>query len=675
MGKWGKYLKKFNPEWMKKPCFKTVVNINDSTKAVDLRLAVYVAIHCSVRSVDHLAELLTVIGKGSALERTRLHRTKCSKLIAAVIAPAFLTELIRDIGQSKYSLIVDEVTDITVIKIMGVCVRYYSKSKKCFATDFLGLLQVHSGTGENLAKAVLEYLDKIGLPYMNMESIGVDGAPVMVGIHDSFYTHLRDKIPHLILVKCICHSVDKAAEYAYKAIPDEVTYLVTETYNWFAHSSVRQDEYQQYYEAKKGCKPGKLVSPSKTRWLIWKLVCSQFLDQWTELKAAPNKKDHKAKILAPLFTTSNLLYLTFLRKILSDVRTANLAFEQTDADVTKLYSDVRNVVFTIAARLLKQGSLTVTIRPGVLREDEVEMLKRAFQTPANDRPADQLKLGWDFDQLLKTVTISEADLLAVRPNCGQFLLKLGIELCERLPANLATINKIKYFSPKLALAKVARPEFEQLPIERADHLNKDTLETQWIALGTLALSDICPHADKNHDIDNTDIQHFWSDVLNLGDASGNHPFEELAMFAIRCLTLPISNAVVERIFSLLNFLKSKRRNKLQLRMLEALIRLRVHLKVDGLCCKGFVPTTDMFSRFNSKMYEAFHEPEPAAAIPMYRGENEDEDEEAVDNPDDAHMEVEILIDMNCAVELPDEDYRETMTLFDEDGIQCATITV
>ena len=91
-----------------------------------MRLAVYVAIHCSVRSVDHLADLLKIIGKGSSLERLRLHRTKCSKLIAAVIAPAFLTELIKDIGDAPYSLIVDEVTEVSTMKIMGVCVRYYS---------------------------------------------------------------------------------------------------------------------------------------------------------------------------------------------------------------------------------------------------------------------------------------------------------------------------------------------------------------------------------------------------------------------------------------------------------------------------------------------------------------------------------------------------------------------
>ena len=80
--------------------------VSDQTKVAEMKLAVFIAVHCSVKTVDHLGELLAELGKGSALENVKLHRTKCSKLTANVIAPAYLKELLQDVGNSQYSLIV-----------------------------------------------------------------------------------------------------------------------------------------------------------------------------------------------------------------------------------------------------------------------------------------------------------------------------------------------------------------------------------------------------------------------------------------------------------------------------------------------------------------------------------------------------------------------------------------
>lgn len=72
----------------------------------------YIAVHTSIKSIGHLGELLSLLGKGRKLENLRIHRTKCSKIIENVLA----SELIQDVKECKsgYSLIVDESTDITV---------------------------------------------------------------------------------------------------------------------------------------------------------------------------------------------------------------------------------------------------------------------------------------------------------------------------------------------------------------------------------------------------------------------------------------------------------------------------------------------------------------------------------------------------------------------------------
>jgi len=69
----------------------------------------------------------------------------------------------------------------------------------------------------------------------------------------------------------------------------------------------------------------------------------------------------------------------------------------------------------------------------------------------------------------------------------------------------------------------------------------------------------------------------WSILKGLSTATGELKFKELSKFAIiRTLTLPISNATVERVFSIMNATKTKVRNKMGQEMLVALLRIKIH---------------------------------------------------------------------------------------------------
>lgn len=105
----------------------------------------------------------------------------------------------------------------------------------------------------------------------------------------------------------------------------------------------------------------------------------------------------------------------------------------------------------------------------------------------------------------------------------------------------------------------------------------------------MTFNDVCPASTET--MDTINIVEFWASVLNLRNAGNEQPFKELALFALKNLTLPVSNAVVERAFSVMNLLKTKRRNRLQLLMLDSLMRLRLHMKVrvDKLLNRGVAP--------------------------------------------------------------------------------------
>lgn len=118
--------------------------MNSSTEA---RLSMFVAEHTSLRSIDHLSDILKVEFADSKNATFRLKRSKCAKIIIEVLAPHFLEELVKDLGTSSYSLLLDESTDIAVVKKLGVVIRYVSEEKKRNSFDIFRTGRFKRGYG------------------------------------------------------------------------------------------------------------------------------------------------------------------------------------------------------------------------------------------------------------------------------------------------------------------------------------------------------------------------------------------------------------------------------------------------------------------------------------------------------------------------------------------------
>ena len=67
-------------------------------------------------------------------------------------------------------------------------------------------------------------------------------------------------------------------------------------------------------------------------------------------------------------------------------------------------------------------------------------------------------------------------------------------------------------------------------------------------------------------------------------------------FALTCLVTPVSNAVVERIFSPVSSVKTKARNRLQLNLFDAIVRVKAELLLSSKCCKDFTASPEMLKK-------------------------------------------------------------------------------
>lgn len=591
-------------------------HVSDEIKIMDIRLVLHAAVHGTISSIDHLCELLKKCGKGSKLENLRLHRTKASNIILHVVAPSFLKDIIDDIGDQGFSIILDESTDVSTVKYLAYCVRYFSLKSNQIVTDFLGFSEVTDTTAQDLYVVFTKFLREVGLQKQKLIGIGTDGASNLCGVRNSLYTLLKNDVPSLQLVRCTCHSIDLCANKASEELPSSLLFLLRETNNFFAHSALRQSNYNDLYkDYNAGSKPAKFIPLSTTRWLVIYSANSVILKQWEETKLfftnaakAPSNKCYLARTLASMYNDdTNLVYLIFLDGILKDVHALNLAFQHNNADITRLYAELRLLLLSLARRIFKPAFL----RPltsgqdssSMLHQTDLDAVKRCLDH-AHDNFGDSLlsldsrDLGEKFDNVAREKHLDVVTLQAIKERATLYIIRLCRELWQRLPQNLTVIDRLKYLSPSTCLSEnsiLAR----NLPWDLAgDDVDRDAIEKQWRSLQSEKLADIVPNAEEQ-----VKVVDFWIAVWNIKNLNGQRTYGDLSLFALRVLSLPTSNAQVERVFSIMAAVKTKVRNRMLMPMLVALIGLIIHLSVLQLCCENYVPSKDMLSRFNKNMYE------------------------------------------------------------------------
>lgn len=219
-------------------------------------------------------------------------------------------------------------------------------------------------------------------------------------------------------------------------------------------------------------KPPTLVKLAATRWLSWYGAVKSHLVQYSTLESLFQKvvredrrKDHPmAHTLVELHADkSHLLYLTFLKPLLHELTSMNVVFQSSIADVAKVYKDLRDFVFTMAKKIIKPERLKES-RPGMLRTSELEALRSAIQSKDAHLPVNMVGFGEGFWSTQATLAkLPHMKFEEVQAVCADFLIKFVHELTSRLPTCIDAVQKMRAFTPAVALATRGRPGFRDLP--------------------------------------------------------------------------------------------------------------------------------------------------------------------------------------------------------------------
>ncbi|KAG8267021.1 hypothetical protein J6590_059804 [Homalodisca vitripennis] len=121
---------------------------------------------------------------------------------------------------------VDESTDRFDEKHLAVVVRTCTGIYEVL-DEFLCLLNVVDGTAIGLYNLLTDFFKQHNIPFKeNMVGFAADGTNTMMGVKNSLQAHLKNDIPNLFVMKCICHSLALCASYACEKLPNDVEELI-----------------------------------------------------------------------------------------------------------------------------------------------------------------------------------------------------------------------------------------------------------------------------------------------------------------------------------------------------------------------------------------------------------------------------------------------------------------
>ena len=187
-------------------------------------------------------------------------------IIANAMAPHFHSTLVSSLKRGYFSLIIDETTDISTKKELALVVRQYSKEEKIVKCCLYELLEIANGSANALFEAICQAFEKDEIPLTNVIGFAADTTNVMFGQNNSVVSRLKQAIPNIFVLRCICHSAHLCASHACEKLPRTAEDIIHDIYNYFSHSAKRQADFKKFQHFAE-VEPHRILRPCQTRWL------------------------------------------------------------------------------------------------------------------------------------------------------------------------------------------------------------------------------------------------------------------------------------------------------------------------------------------------------------------------------------------------------------------------
>ncbi len=141
--------------------------------------------------MDHLSEVLIDIFSDSKIaQEFAMKRTKAAAVVTNVIGKSYKEQLAHRLRKTKFSVLMDESTDIGSIKTSCTVVRFIDRDTERVESKFWELCAIYNtanpenvgkrATASNLHEGMMKTFEKHEIPVTQMIGFGADGCSVMI---------------------------------------------------------------------------------------------------------------------------------------------------------------------------------------------------------------------------------------------------------------------------------------------------------------------------------------------------------------------------------------------------------------------------------------------------------------------------------------------------------------
>ncbi|KYN30271.1 hypothetical protein ALC57_00266 [Trachymyrmex cornetzi] len=590
---------KFRNAWLVDDNFKTwlskVPNNCKKVKKFELKLCAFLAEHnMSFRALDHLTPLIKeCITDSEIVRRMHLKSTKGTAVIKNVIGLSEKEHLRNKLQSCYFSVLIDESTDIAAVKTMCIIVRYFDIEELQVVSKFWDLCQVfekdkdtEGATAEHLFNLLRISLESQDISFDNIMGFASDGCNTMMGSQNSVASRFMEKCPGIFIFKCICHSLHLCASEACKELPRTCEALARKVYNEFKNSAKRQYHFQEFQDFL-DIEVHKILRPSQTRWLSLYAIVNRILEQWDALKLYFREQMltarlHSVEQIVQAFDNPiTKLYYLFLQWVLPKFTKLNELFQSRSVVLTSLHEKMsvnyRELLETYLCKNYIYRTALKDIDP--------------FNEEKHLRP-EQMYFGVKVMEMLSTPAINNNEHLKAdfRSTCVKFLAIGCNQIKQRFNFDDPILMFVTNLSPSKAMLRSTRDNvLSLLPLMKllpriVDLEEYQDIDDEWRQLPLYELPvDINPKG-------NVDL--FWAKLMFIDDNDQGLTFKKLSKFVLDVLSLPHSNADCERLFSQINLIKTKTRNKLITSTINGLLLTKQ--RVQGNCL-NYEPSKQEYS--------------------------------------------------------------------------------
>lgn len=538
------------------------------------------------------------ISKESTVQNIRLGRTKARNILTNVIGKCAKSSLDNFLRNHKFSICVDESTDVSKDKCLAIVVRYIDIEVKKIQSKLWTMIPVleegkeAKAGSERLFRCIRDSFVECNIPLDNIVGCCFDGCQTMIGKKSGLKMRLQDAIPGLVCVQCPAHSTHLCAQHAMKRLPPELASFFSNVYSLINSANKLHDfsEIQKEQLLRDlGFPLRKLLKMSNTRWLVLENCTNRVIEQWPVIIQCAEKLslkgDSTAKEVLTLMQKPDFkLYFYLLQKTLYELNSLNTLFQRRDIVLDVAREAIDKAYKNIVSCILKRDYVNKTPAEHIdvfdtenyLRFAEFELGEKIRNTllQNGDCTGDFCKKAFNY-----TIALS----LQMRQRFDNFVHPVyNLTECLKIENALST----SFRSTKPTAFKKLMELYKKVVGE-----NQQELQTQWDSLPSINMT--------TEIIAQKTIEEFWIFILNLEVGGKSKPYSLLAQFVLDVLTTPHANADTERIFSDVNNCKTKHRNKMSVTTVDASMRGRQLIKSES----NFEPTKEILDIvLNVKFY-------------------------------------------------------------------------